>query len=427
MAAVTRDKVCSVRSSKIDGRWIVAGVVAGFFITVHTLGMRTDYVTAWARVGVNHVSPSFADMRVVTTACQTCRLGLDPLVSNPFDPWHRPLNYPRIWLALCGLGLRPEHTAALAMAAAAGFYAAVLFLVGRITVPQGFIYGALLCSPPAMWAIERGNVDLFIFTLLVVAASLLQRTAGVYCYFLITAAAILKMYPAWGFVVGLQERRRRGLVLLVLGVAAFALYAYCIRTDISLNVRSSPQIRWMSYGARVLFQQLVAMKVAVPIELYSKLAIVGSALAAAIAWWLIKRPAFSSRAGTMAAIGAGIYVGTFVMLNNFHYRLIFLLFLLPQLFEWAASRDSSRWIGAVGIVPVAGAMFLASSNHPTFLILKEIPNWLVFIICLFILMCLGTDAKLALMRSRLSDADEADGAEYPRPAGKAIRATDILR
>lgn len=385
-------------SSNFDGRWITAGIVTAFFLILHVSATRTNPVTVWARIGVNHVTPSFADMRVITTGCETYRMGGDPLVSNPADPWHRPMNYPRIWLALCHLGLGPEHTAALAMALAAGFWAAMLLLVGRITVLQGLIYGVLLCSPPVMWAIERGNVDLLIFAPLAAAALLMDRAAGLYCYLLITAASILKLYPMWACAVALRERRRRGFHLLALSIGALAVYGYCIHTDISLNLRTTPQIRWMSYGRKVLFQQLVEMKLTVPVELCSSLAVAGSVLTAAIVGCIAKRPPFSLRGGTMAAIGAGMYVGTFVALNNFHYRMIFLLFLLPQLLDWVAEHNSSRWLGIACIVTIGSAMLLASSNHPAFLIVKDVLNWLVFIICLFILTRLFMDAWSTLVK-----------------------------
>jgi hypothetical protein len=397
MTAVGENKTHAAGATKIDGRWVAAGVVAAFLITVYICGTRTDFVTAWARVGVEHLSPNFADLRFLTSGLETTRVGGDPLRLNAFDPWLRPINYPRIWLALSYLGLGTKHTATLGVLLAAGFYAAVLFLVGRITVPQGLIYAVLLCSPPAMLAVERGNVDLIIFTLLVAAALLFHRAAGAYCYFLITAASMLKLYPMCGFVIGLRERRHQGLVLLALGLTAFALYAYCIRTDIDLMVANTPQIKEISYGRRVLFEKLVTMKFAIPIEFWSKIAFLGSILMATLASLIVKRPEFSSRAGTMMAIGAGIYAGTFVMMNNFNYRLIFLLFLVPQLLEWRARRDAYRWIGGACLVTITGAMLLASSRYPTFFIPKEILNWLIFVMCLFVLICLSAEARSALM------------------------------
>ena len=51
-------------------------------------------------------------------------------------------------------------------------------------------------------------------------------------------------------------------------------------------------------------------------------------------------------------LGAGIYIGTFLLGNNWDYRLIFLLFTLPQLTFWVRSRDSKF------VLPAATTLFV---------------------------------------------------------------------
>src|SRR5438309_9017369 len=113
MTAVDENKPYAAGANKIDGRWVAAGVVAAFLVTVYVCGTRKDFVSAWARVGVEHLSPNFADMRFLTSGLETVRVGGDPVRLNAFDPWLRPINYPRIWLALSHLGLGAKHTTAL--------------------------------------------------------------------------------------------------------------------------------------------------------------------------------------------------------------------------------------------------------------------------------------------------------------------------
>src|SRR5213075_1209886 len=115
-----------------------------------------------------------------------------------------------------------------------------------------------------------------------------------------------------------------------------------------------------------------------------------------------KRLQFSSRAGTMITMGAAIYAGSFAVMNNFNYRLIFLLFLIPQLLEWARRRDRFRWVGVASIVIIAGVLLLANADtlQLPFFILKEMLNWILFIVCVVILLCLGKEAGSAVL-SRL--------------------------
>src|SRR5207244_430522 len=381
----------------LDGRWAAAGMVTGFLIAVYILGKQTDFVSVWARLGVEHLLPSFADMRFLTSALEAHRAGVNPYVSSPFDPWLRPLNYPRVWLTLSAIGLGARHTVVLALVLAAGFYTAMMFLVGRITVAPGLVYGVLLCAPAATLAVERGNIDLVIFVLLTVAALTFDyRTVSYASYVLLTLAAILKLYPVCGFAVGLRARLRRGLLLLAVGLAVFAVYVYCIRADIAFMVANTPQIKEISFGRRVLFEKLASMKLAVPVETGSRLAVVASIIMALIISSVVKRPEFSSPAGTAMAVGAGIYAGTFVAMNCFNYRLIFLLFLVPQLLAWGGRRDGYRWVGKAFILIITVAMLLASVRHPRFFIPKEILNWSVFIFCVFVLICLSRDASLAI-------------------------------
>ena len=65
-------------------------------------------------------------------------------------------------------------------------------------------------------------------------------------------------------------------------------------------------------------------------------------MAAAIAFQVHRRLAVRDYEGTAGSVsllalhvGALIYLGTFVVANNFDYRLVFLLLTLPQLIEWA--------------------------------------------------------------------------------------------
>ncbi|MDE8345277.1 MAG: hypothetical protein POH28_03725 [Acidocella sp.] len=91
---------------------------------------------------------------------------------------------------------------------------------------------AAAISPAVIFGAERGNIDLFIFALMVlgVAACCRQppalRLAG---YLLVTAAAMLKFYPAAALVLVLREKLRLMLVcaatLAILACLYLVLYA----------------------------------------------------------------------------------------------------------------------------------------------------------------------------------------------------------
>jgi hypothetical protein len=381
-----------------DGRWVAMAMVAVFLGVVCILASRMDSVRVWGCVGVQHLRPSFADTRVITTGLETYRLGRDPLRANRLDPWYRAMNYPRVWLALARLGITEKDTVTLAILIACPFFPAVFLLMGRITIIEGVIYGVLLCSPAVTLGLDRGNIDLMIFALLVVAALLFDKRLGMFgSYALLTLATILKLYPVCGFAVGLRERRRVGLALLAIFVAASASYMYCIRKDISLIARGTWQLKEISYGRRVLFEELAAWHFRLDIEPCSMIAVIGSVLLAVIASALVKRSEFSPRAGALITMGTAIYAATFALMNNFNYRLIFLLFFMPQLFEWSKRRDRHRWIGVASILMIAGVLLLGNADTLQLFVLKEILNWILFIFCVVILICLGKKAGSTLL------------------------------
>src|ERR1043166_5520569 len=166
MTAVGDNKGSQSTSRKIDGRWVAVGMVAVFLSVICILASRMDSVRVWGWVGVEHLRPSFFDTRVITTGLETYRMGRDPLVANRLDPWRRPMNYPRVWLTMAHFGIGEKHTAILGIVIVCTFFTAMLLMMGRITVIEGAIYGALLCLPAVMLGIERGNIDLFIFAVL---------------------------------------------------------------------------------------------------------------------------------------------------------------------------------------------------------------------------------------------------------------------
>jgi len=146
----------------LDGRLIVVAALAVYFLIL-TVGRAFFRVDIWPSLGVPTGPSLFFDTRNVTAALDCSRLGFDPLVENPCDPWDRPMNYPRLWLALRWLGLDRSHTDALAVAFIALFIASVLLLLGRITLGQGIVVAMAICSPAVMFAIERANMDIVVF------------------------------------------------------------------------------------------------------------------------------------------------------------------------------------------------------------------------------------------------------------------------
>lgn len=291
-------------------RAVVAAVLAA---CVALLALaKGPRVQAWRLLGVPAMEPAFSDTHVLTAALDARRAGVDPLFTAL--PGGVQYNYPRGWLLLRFLGLGDAQRTGLACALALLFWAAALLVLGKGSAREGLWHTAALSSPVALVAVERGNLDLLIFAL-VAAAVLLPgwpRRA------LLMAGALLKLYPAFAFSL---DRRRLWLAAAFL---AWVALSWSDLLQIAHVTGSSPHF---SYGRRVLFDALSEqLHRPLPAEALSwVLAALG---AAAAALWS-RRLQFTATPAFLA--GASIFTGSFLLGSNWNYRLIFLLFTLPQL------------------------------------------------------------------------------------------------
>jgi hypothetical protein len=328
-------------------------------------------------------------MRSITTAWECQRRGIDPLPRNPCDPRERPANYPRLWLLPGRLGLGQGATVPFAVFSAFAFFASVLWLVGRLRLWEGVALAIALCSPAVMLGVERGNVDLLVLAFVIVALMLFRRRSSplrVVSHGLFLLAAVLKIFPVFAFVVLVRQRRNWLLVAAAVGVL-FALDVVLTFGDLETIRRVVPQEIRLSYGAGVL-ADAVAHSLDVhtgwPTQgherqvgrWFSAIAVViGAAAAVGLAWrgrslvdWRLR----TVRSDAFLA-GAAVYVGTYVLLHNYDYRLACLVLTLPQL--WHRAGLSGRVAqGCVLLALVTAAR--TSYGFPY----EEIVNGLVFVL-----------------------------------------------
>jgi hypothetical protein len=152
---------------------------------------------------------------------------------------------------VCGLPVRVEHVPLIGTAIALCFYSAFLLFVGRLTFAQGAFCAVLAVSPAVMLGVERGNIDLIIFALIVAAVS----ARGCLPYALMFACACLKLYPICALAAALRDRCRRAVVGSLAIVILFAGYLLLIRRDLALISAATPRSYFRSFGCSVLFRR----------------------------------------------------------------------------------------------------------------------------------------------------------------------------
>jgi hypothetical protein len=362
--------------SEVDGRLLLAAVLAVYFLVVAIPHLIWG-ADVWRFLGVPTGPSPFFDTRNLTAALECRRLGYDPLRESPCDPWGRPLNYPRVWLTLRWLGLNQSHTDLLAVVFILLFVASIFMLIGRIPLGSGVVVALAVCSPSVMLAVERGNMDIVIFALLTLALLVWRRGrwGDVASPLIVLLAATAKIYPVLALPAFAFARRHRSARVAIACVVAFGIYALVTLGDIAANARLAPQGDYRAYGARILlaaiYHRFVPERWQGGAATKQLLATIPILVAAPFVWVAGRRrlpdvdPDVASWRRLAFWIGGLVFVGTFAVGNNFDYRLVFLLLMLPQLLVWSIADEGEprRWLGAVTLLTVLVLLWIGALSE----------------------------------------------------------------
>lgn len=358
----------------VDGRLIVLAVAVVYGAAVATAQLASD-VDLWRYLGVKSAPTLFFDARNVAAAADCWSQGYDPLVENPCDPWHRVMVYPRVWVLLHHVGLTQDRTLLFGSILVGAFLASLLVLVGRLNLRDGAIVSAAVISPAVMLSVERGNVDLVLFAILVAAVYAWEaraRITPIVAPALILMAGVAKFYAIFALPALALTKDRRWRWLVVLTAAAMGVYLVLILDDLR-QVLTAPEGGLLySYGARILIGDLYHRFVPERWGLGSLLAqaiAVTPLVVLTVALWLRTRRRFGIPAipevvhrPTLAFhFGALIYLGTFALRKNGDYRLVFVLLTLPMLLAWIDHPDRDRrTLGRVSLVIVVVGLWVGA-------------------------------------------------------------------
>ncbi len=101
-------------------------------------------------------------------------------------------------------------------------------------------------------------------------------------------------------------------------------------------------------------------------------------------------------------VGASLYIGTFLLGNNWDYRLMFLIFCIPQLSAWLISSDERlRWCSRASLFSmfvsmwyllIVGAWMVFTSmlspwiksDWPGPWLFDELSNWMLFLLLIYL-------------------------------------------
>ena len=352
------------------------------------------YDETWKLWRVPAQEPQFSDFRLIPGSAETFRLGLEPTQRNPADPYKRIFNYPAFWRLFFYTGITQSDTAWFVSTMLVLFFAGVFLFPQRITILDSIVMLLVIFSPASMLLYERGNVDLIVFFLCALIVAAVEFSALMAVPLLIFAI-VVKIFPFFGVTVLLREPKTKFVVYALLILAVLLAYLFSTSGSVQASWNLTMRGYEISYGANVLilrysqyFSNILGIPPTDPIMKFGPMVLAGILILITGLSGLRTREALAaSSARNLAAfrMGASIYVGTFLLGNNWDYRLAFLIFVIPQLMEWTRGTYSKGQrllsIGTLVLVFAACWHFMvwyAPSLAPireTLFILDEIINW----------------------------------------------------
>jgi hypothetical protein len=373
-----------------DGRVVLLAAVV-LYLAVIAAGRRAWDVDIWPLLGVPSGPSLFFDARNLTAAWECQRLGYDPLYESPCDPRGRPLMYLRPWLLLGVFGLDQSHTMVLSAVLIGTMFLGFGALLERVPAGTGSVLAIAACSPAVMFAVERANMDIALFSVVAVSVLLWRAFPGparVVSPALVLVAATAKLYPVFALPAFLMARSRVAARAALVSLAVFVLYLLYSRSDVAHVAEIATQGQHFSYGSRILlahlYHQVGADQWAGPAAVKQVLAVIpigliATVIAIRIHRRMTARPETAVATPSLIAFHAGalIYLGTFALANNFDYRLVYLLLTLPQLAAWVrgpAHRLSS--LAAATLVTILVLLWVGSLSEWLNL-WDELASWVV--------------------------------------------------
>ena len=340
-------------------------------------------------MGVPVLAPPFLDVRTITGGAESVREGLDPMISNPGDPLNRPLNYPRIWQLLYDAGLSSRHAVPFGIAVGAAFLLSLFAFTGRLRKVTAVVLAAALCSPAVMFGLERGNTDLLMFAIVAAGLWFFPRSPWAFLATVI-AAFLLKLYPIAAAAPLLLLDRKLGLKLAAVAAIVVVLYIVLTWDDIQFILSNTPRSTDYSFGVEVLWRSLPDRNAGLR-EIISYLTYPAAAVLVIAGYYIARSTRLDSGSGDYLAAyyaGAAVYIVVFLFGTNWDYRLVFLLFTIPQLVEWIKTASNRIcWISYGTLVFILAVLWksmlfqwLLQLPYGSFLQLlaNEATGWLVF-------------------------------------------------
>tara|TARA_B100000989_G_scaffold270718_1_gene227008 strand:- start:22522 stop:23781 length:1260 start_codon:yes stop_codon:yes gene_type:complete len=289
--------------------------------------------------GISSLWPSFGDFRSHQTLPLTVDQNINPYFEHPNDPWNRTINYPFVWYYISkNFNLLNEHIFLIIMFSLVSLYTFSVFklmdlinskLIVKLIIPIFFL------SSSSMLTIERGNTDIILFISIFFICYINNLNISFLLYLF---SSIIKIYPLIIGYIFVDNIRNLILILFILIVVFLFNLEYL---HFYLSNTSSTYDSGFVYGVKSLLngypKALDRMGINISknfiIDSFIYIAILSSVLYSFL-YGFKKEKVISEKKKLdlnekLFLTSSTIYIGTFIILSNYDYRLIFLIMTMP--------------------------------------------------------------------------------------------------
>ena len=342
----------------------------------------------------------FTDWEWIPSAIRCWANGVDVYVNNTCFKSGDNLswNYPPIWLRLTPLQAAGAFVYPTAVAATILFFLSLAYINGPsgIRPQQTLTFAALSCA--TVLCIERANIDVLIFLLLVLAVALARRLAALRLvgYLVIVAAGTLKFYPFVALVLVARDRIGIVIAMAVVSLATVGAMGFAFHDELLVMARNLPvtSIWTLQFGAGELPHGLGVMLASAlthwagmeedgarAIGDTARRVLAPACIMASLAsaMLLLRRAAIGASFDQLdptrrdlLVVGSAVVVGCFLAGQSVIYRGIFLLLAAPSIVDMTRGSQPMRLVAQAIQAMIVFVLWMPFGESLIFL-LTDIP------------------------------------------------------
>jgi hypothetical protein len=323
------------------------------FATLYSVD-STAYYSTLSKITYSPGTYPFFDWEAHAASIRCWRQGIN-VYTTTCDVMNVPYNYSPLWLRAAFVPTDKASTIPMGIGIVLTFLLSLFWLVKPSSWREVIVFTLTCLSPMVFFGLERGNVDVIMFLILLVVGILSGGSLAnrVVSYTLILLAGLLKFYPLIALLTALRERARTLLAVAVVSSFIVILFVYHFREELATALGNLPQDGFSSlnlpfHGYRYalrLFPRLdqFAWSTRLPYLLLGALLIITAIQIIHLARNQGLVSAFArmpEENGIFLVIGAAVISGCFFAGYSMPYRGIHLIFVVVGLIAMRRAADN---------------------------------------------------------------------------------------